>query len=521
MQPSKLTWCILVAATVAAPSGSVLARSPKYHHHNPRAQQDEDRDHADHYRDRGAKPSKAAALGVAVQSRALLDKSGTTDFELTTGQLDSSIAPSGNIDQVKLRAVRPDGKKMFEKDFEHLRAGGYFHQAFNGLPHGLRIETKTHVSGFGRGKETVPFKLDNVVLYRPDVTVSSLQYPTVVRPKTFVTFSAVVAERMNDVGAHFDCELLIDGARVDAVPHMWIDAGSTGTCRLTYKFDGSGNHTVAVRAQNVTPGDFDGSNNQISGRIVVEDPAQIFYSASVDEVTDVFDQITDTYASASSTSPDQHVKTTFTTSFQGRLFNGSIPAPVKWPLARIGYSDTSDGRSLSSLNVTNVSADANASGCQSGDPVYPHLSTATINDDASNGQIIVRVYSNDLGGGRTTIDMMWNFTDVTYVSTGYCNAVAGTSFSCSAGDWIGDSGSFGAMGVKLALGATYAASVVVDDGTAYTAQPSMALTSTRTTQPLSDAFCWDVDWGAATMGKTCMQFADDTVARHGEDKHLQ
>src|ERR671937_31345 len=111
-------------------SGKVLAGSPKYHHHSASAQVDEDRDHADHYRDRGAKPSKAAALGVSAQSRALLDKSGKTDFELTTGQLDSSATPPGNVDEVKLRATRPDGKKMFEKEFEHLRGGGYFHQVF-------------------------------------------------------------------------------------------------------------------------------------------------------------------------------------------------------------------------------------------------------------------------------------------------------------------------------------------------------------------------------------------------------
>jgi hypothetical protein len=520
MQPSKLIWCILVAAAVAAPSGRVLAGSPKYHHHNAAAQ-DEDRDHADHYRDRGAKPSKAAALGVSIQSRALLDKTGKTDFELTTGQLDSSATPGGNIDEVKLRANRPDGKKLFEKEYEHLRGGGYFHQAFNGLPRGLYIDVKTHVSGFGPGKDTVPLKLGDVVKYRPDVTVSSLQYPTVVRPNTFVTFQAVVAERMGDVGAHFDCQLLIDGAPVDSVPHMWIDAGSTGTCRLTYKFAGTGQHSVAVRAQNVAPGDFDGSNNQISGSILVDDPAQIFYSTSVTDLTDVMDFVTDSYASASSTTPDQHVNQTFTTSFQGRMFSGSIPAPMKWPLARIGYADTSDGKALSSLSYTNVSIDLNGSSCASGDPVYPHVSTGTMNDDATNSQIIVRVYTNDAGAGRTTIDVTSVYTDVTYVSTGYCNSVAGTNFQCAAGDFINTSGDFGATGVKLSLGSTYGASVVVDDGTAYTAQTNMQLTSTRNTQPLSDPFCFDTDFNGPTMGKTCFRLGDDQILRSGQDSHLQ
>src|SRR5438045_4102493 len=204
MQASKLVWC-LVATAVAAPSGRVLASSPKYHHHKPAVQRDEDRDHADHYRDRGAKPSRAEQLGVTVRSRALVDKSGKTDFELTTGQLDSRPAAPGNIDSVKVSS-RAEKKKLFEKEFEHLRGGGYVHYAWNGLPHGLYLEVKTHVSGFGKGKEDLPFKLGEVVLYRPDLAVQSIQYPTVVRPNTFVTFQTVVAERMRDVGAHTDCE---------------------------------------------------------------------------------------------------------------------------------------------------------------------------------------------------------------------------------------------------------------------------------------------------------------------------
>ena len=90
-----------------------------------------------------------------------------------------------------------------------------------------------------------------------------------------------------------------------------------------------GRHSIAVRAQNVAPGDFDGSNNEISGDILVEDPAQIFYTASVDDVSDVMDFVTDTYTSASSTSPDSHVKQTFTTSIQARQFNEDLKTCIE------------------------------------------------------------------------------------------------------------------------------------------------------------------------------------------------
>ena len=518
MQASKLAWCLLVATAVAAPSGRALAGSPRYHHHKGSALVDEDSDRADHYRDRGAKPARAEQLGVSVRARALLDKSGKTDFELSTGPLDSGAAAAaarGNIDEVKVSA-RAWKKKVFEKEFEHLRAGGYFHHAWDGLLHGLYLDVKTHVSGFGKGKEDLPFKLGTQVLYRPDLAVQSLQYATVVRPNTVVTFQAEVTERMRDVGAHTDCQLLVDGAQVDVAPHVWVDSNSTVTCRMTYTFPSSGKHSVAVRAANVVPGDYDMSNNQMSGDIVVNDPAQIFYTASIDDVVDVMDTVQNTYVSAASTTPDQQAKTTITSQLQNRIFCGSIPVAVKLPLARVAYSDSSDGNALSSLTYTNLTAADGATGCASGDPAFPVLTTVATHDDASNGDVVLRVYQNpQTGAGKTTVDITFSYSDALYVSTGYCNSVAATSLGCTPGDYV-TSMPLGTAGQKLSIGSSYSANVVVDDGTAYTAQPNMTLNTTHTVQPLSDPFCFSTDFPM-----TCLQFADDNTARHGEDSKLQ
>jgi hypothetical protein len=338
-----------------------------------------------------------------------------------------------------------------------------------------------------------------------------------VRPNTFVTFQAVVVERMRDVGAHADCQLLVDGNQVDSIPLMWVDSNSAVTCRLTYKFASAGKHSVAVRVANVTPGDFDLSNNQMSGDIVVDDPAQIFYTASVVDVVDVMDTVESKYASAASGStPDQYTKTTITSQIQNRIFSGSIPVAVKLPLARIGYSDSSDGNALSSLNYTNVAASADATSCASGDPAFPVLTTITLNDDASNGQVLLRVYQNpQTGAGKTTVDMSFSYSDALYVSSGYCNSVAATTFMCTAGDFITTT-PLGTVGQKLTLGNSYAANVVVDDGTAYTAQPAMTLNTTHTVQPLSEPFCFSTDFPM-----DCLQFADDNTAREGSDSKLQ
>jgi hypothetical protein len=419
-------------------------------------------------------------------------------------------------------SARGGNKKVVEKEFEHLHAGGYFHHAWDKekLPHGLYLEVKTHVSGFGKGKEDLPFTLGVPVLYRPDLAVQSLQYPTMVRPNEVVTFQVVVAEGMRDVGAHTDLQLLVDGNQVDVAPQIWVDANSSVTCWLTYKFTSSGKHTVTVRAANVTPRDFDPSNNEMSGDILVSDPAVIFYTASVVDFVDTQDSISDTYLSPSSTTPDQHAKTTQTMQIQNRMFSGWIPSAVKLPLARLVYSDSSDGSALSSLTYTNVAAADAANSCASGDPAFPVMNTISLFDDASNGSLTVRVYSNpETGAGRTTVDMLFSYADATYVSAGYCSSLADSAGRCTAGDFLLTQPP-STVGTKLAIGSTYSANVVVDDGTAYSAQPSMQLTATHSVTPLTDLGCYSENF-PAEFPKTCSQFADDNTWRQGGDSRQQ
>jgi hypothetical protein len=512
--------CIVLAALVAVPFQGALAGSPRFRHHNARLVQDSEREHADHYSDKGAHPSKAERLGVAVQSRALLDKTGKTDFELTTGQLDSSAVPPGNIDNIKLRVLRTDGKKAQEKEHEHLRGGGgYFHTSFMGLARGQRIDVKAKVTGFGHGREAVEFKLQDVVQYRPDLAVQTLDYATLARPNTAVQFSAVVAERMGDLGAHADCELVVNGQTVDSLRAIWVDARSAVTCRFSHRFASAGKHNVAVRVRNVVPGAYDTSaNSAVSGEILVDDPATIFYTASASERTDTIVTIQDSYYAESATVPDQHAQTTMTSAFQGRHFSGSIPKAVNLPVNKVSYSDASDGKALSSLNFNNLNT---TSSSVPSDPAYTHECNVTQYDEATAGWLTLRRYYNaDTGKGLTTVDLGWDAGDVTYVSEAYCRSTVG-GFQCDPGDYtINQSGLLGSSGIKVPLGSSYSADVVVDDGTAYSAHPSMQLTTSRSSTPLSGS-CFPVDFGGPTSGKMCFQFSSDSLVRAGSDAHLQ
>jgi hypothetical protein len=502
---------VLVSALLI-PAGGAFADRPVFHHHDENNDND-----SDHYSDSGEHPSKAERLGIVVQSRALLDKSGTTDFELTTGKLDSTATAPGNVDKLDIELVQPEGtpesqQREFEKEYHHLRGGGYVHYAYTGLLRNDVLAVDAAVSGFGRGRERTEIELRDTIKYRPDLVLQKLDFPATAAPSTLVHFTATVGERLGDLGAHTDCALFVEGKQVDQAKGIWIDAKGVVSCRFVYQFASAGTYTVTAKAQNVVPGDYDDSNNSMSGKIVVTSPTTLSYTAAVFESTSTSTTTTDYYYTASSTVPEQHVLDSYSTWMQGRSFSGQIAAPVSLPLKTLSYADSSDGSALTSLSYSNLSAAPSPSY----NPTYPTLNLMCNWDAASGGMVILARYANDTtGAGLTTIDVSFTAGQVTYTGDSYCKSLAGV-FQCYGGDWVSNpkTTAYAPWGVKVKLGATYTANVVVDDGTAYTAQPKISLVP-RTITSNPPASCYPQNFGAPTVGKSCYQFTSTMVSRDG------
>src|SRR5437763_3795012 len=60
------------------------------------------------YRDSGFQPATGRSGSASVSTRALLDKTGTTDVDVTTGTFDGSPAP-GTLGMVQVKAFTPSG----------------------------------------------------------------------------------------------------------------------------------------------------------------------------------------------------------------------------------------------------------------------------------------------------------------------------------------------------------------------------------------------------------------------------
>ena len=478
----------LIALTEAY---AARAETPSFHHH----QQGADGEEQDHYKDEGEKPAKARVGRTQFQARALLGKDGVTDLEVTTGSLDSSTTPPGYLSEVHVKAFRLDGTRQFDKEFEHLRSGGGYAKFSFPLPvvarrtgdddeakkdtrleHGQLLKLKLEGKGLLSGDEgEAEAKLETTVLYRPDLAVTSLHYPGVARLKTAVDVTASVVELRRDVGAHADCILSVDGAPVDKAAGIWVDRNGAVSCHFAHIFTAAGKHTVSVAVENVTPGDYDVDNNSLSGTIQIESLSLLAYFSSVTDLTNSSSFLRDLFATPTSTVPDQHIASSTTLHTQTRMLTGTIPAAVNLPLKQVSYADQSDGIALSSVSFTNVAADSSTALT---DPTYDNVAIIARYDGRTGGWFKMSRYSNATTGAGVT-NVSWNFFggDVTYHSEYYCQSVVGV-FTCRSGSWTPNPSPppFGAQ--TLALGKSYGADVVIDDGTPYQGHPAMALATT-------------------------------------------
>jgi hypothetical protein len=493
------------AATLLCFAASAFAGRPQVVHHDAHDGDDE----KEHYSNQGAHPTKVAVSGITLQSRALLDSAGNTEFELTTGKLDSSDTPPFNITQVEIRALRPEGRKEFEREFENL-SSGYFHSIFTGLAHGetLDVEAGVGVENYRgeEGHQDLEFKLQDVVKYRPNMVVQKLDYPPVARPGTAVVFSATLVEAMGDLGGHVDCVLVVDGKPVDAAKEIWIDAASVVTCRLTYTFSTAGLHNVAARIQGCVPHDYDSLRKELGGQIQIQNPNNMFYSSSVSEQATLNATTVNTYYTLSSTVPDKQQLSTATTSIQGRYFDGQIPSALNSPL-KASYTDSSGGAPLTSVTFQNLVAGPPQALV---DPIYTTVSTISASDAVAGGLLTIQIYKNaSTGAGMTLIDWFWDAGVVTYHSEGYCKSTVG-GYTCVGGDYTPNTpghsftgtGTPWGNGPRVTLASNYLANVVVDDGTSYSARPSMDLVSTPPSTTTSQS-CSPANLGGPTWGQVC------------------
>jgi len=215
-------------------------------------------------------------------------KSGETDVEVTTGELDAANEPqAGNLTRVQIATTDARGRRQLVKEYTDLAAnGGYVAFSYAGLARGHALRVEANVTGID-GERTDIVSASPTVKLRPDLMVHRVSTPPTALPGVPVVITAVIAELNQDVGARASCVLSVDGAEVDRADGIWVDAGGLVSCAFSHTFETSGSKSVSVQAANVVPTEFDGENNAATTSIVVREiePFDSYYLMGASELT--------------------------------------------------------------------------------------------------------------------------------------------------------------------------------------------------------------------------------------------
>jgi hypothetical protein len=220
------------------------------------------------YRNAGVKPGTGRDGTAAVEGRALLAADGTTLVELTTGHLDQTGTPPGNIDKVQFKQLNASGEAVYTLNYTGLTGGGSWSQSVTGPVSRARLLVQANITGID-GERTSVVTVPITVGLLPDLAVKDLTMPATATPGIPTVISATVAENNGDTGATGDCRLYVNDTLVDEARAIWVDAGDEVSCTFAHTFAQPGTNTVRVTLENVTPGDDDGSNNVVNGSLAL------------------------------------------------------------------------------------------------------------------------------------------------------------------------------------------------------------------------------------------------------------
>jgi hypothetical protein len=303
----------------------------------------------------------------------------------------------------------------WSKNDAQLKQGGHLQYTFDDLHRGQTLQAQANVSGIDGQRSDVVTVTGDVKL-RPDLAVQALDAPEQAILNTLVNIAATVSELNGDVGAKGDCVLLVDDVEVDRAERIYVDSASAVTCAFTHTFDAVGTHALEVRVTDVVPGDWDPSNNAVTGAIEIVSPQIPFYwnaSASTQDYT--YSSRTDIrYGSGGyyGSGEESHSETNDSYIAQQMSLSGYASTAVRFPLARVSALLSADGVEIGSIDLENVAASSSwgdesygGSGLYHFDPAtysYLYISTATWN-----------------GQGYTSAEVKKYAGTVTYFSRNY------------------------------------------------------------------------------------------------------
>jgi hypothetical protein len=224
--------------------------------------------HTGKYRVSGASNATGRSGSARLAARAYRGSDGATRLLVTTGSLDTPNTAPGELSKVQLKAYGPDGRRLFTQNFQRPSSDGVHEFVLQGLPRGSRINVQANVRGID-GNRTDVVEVTATVAAAPSFLVH-IDPPAQVVVGVPTVVTGTVTETGGDAGGFTSCVLYVDGAEVDRIDNIWVDAGDVVTCAFTHPF-GPGPHNVEVRLVG-TNGGVQGPGPSDSGTVNAVNP---------------------------------------------------------------------------------------------------------------------------------------------------------------------------------------------------------------------------------------------------------
>jgi hypothetical protein len=211
------------------------------------------------YRDAGQKPGVGRSGSASLSVMALLDNAGVTHIDVVSGSTTHPGTGAGTLGNVQLKVFVSDSADDALVSNFHKVGSGRWSYGVTGPVRGTALQVQAGVSGIDGARTDVVAVRDTVVL-APDLRVT-LYGQDQALTGTPTNLAAWIDEQNGDVGARADCVLYVGGVATDRAEGIWVDARGGVYCMFTHTFTAAGQHQVEIRLENVSPAEYDPSDN--------------------------------------------------------------------------------------------------------------------------------------------------------------------------------------------------------------------------------------------------------------------
>lgn len=459
----------------------------------------------------------------ALSVRALLNRDGSADLDVTSGVLDDRTTAVGSIKRVQVTGLDKTGADRYRQRFEDLPPYATLHLLNLWRGQHLRVDAQFRDAA---GRPSPSMAAATVVKKRPFLALSSLRSPDEVLINTDVNVNVFAQERNGDVGARANAVLYIDGVEADRINGLWVDAAGLVDAQFTCRFRSVGQHTIQVGLErdSITPGDWTDTDKIVAKTVsAVPDTASLDYSVAVTDMqfrshslwkawyADGSPDITVTAASPDWMGADDRTGRQQQASFYATLHE-RISLPVRIAVEEY-MSSTSQPQFTMATLITGFDGPPESDGIVTSN-------SASVWDETTGGFAYITTYESLTNGfDPYTIVQYWRSSgEVIYYSTGYAKTWLGDLSGSYTYSW-NTSGIY-QFGLSQEFGAQYAMKIALS-----TPGPRFSVDATITqfvpfTSDVQDPYAcaWILAGQSATGPEWmyyCSEFSLNTIGRTG------